>query len=70
MCKKREGDTCTLKHIVDKMWKSWHIKGGKEKGKEEDEEETTLTKNVNGKAKEKAKVVKKKRMAKAPMQCL
>ena len=37
--------TCTAKHIVDKMWKQWRIKGGKEKGEENanNEEETTLS---------------------------
>ncbi len=54
MCKKSKGVPCTPKHIVDKMWKQWHIKGGKGKDKEEDEEETTLAK-VDDKAKEKAK---------------
>ncbi len=54
MCKKSEGVTCTPKHIVDKMWKQWRIKGGKEKGKKEGKEETTLAK-VDDKAKEKAK---------------
>ncbi len=54
MCKKSEGFTCTPKYIVDRMWKQWHIKGGKEKGKEEDEEETTLAK-VDDKTKVKAK---------------
>jgi hypothetical protein len=32
MCKKSEKDTYTPKHIVDKMWKQWRIKGGKENG--------------------------------------
>jgi hypothetical protein len=44
MCKKSEGVTCTPNHIVDKMWKQWRIKGGKEKGDEEEEEESTLVK--------------------------
>jgi hypothetical protein len=30
MCKKSKKVTCTLKRIVDKMWKQWHIVGGKE----------------------------------------
>jgi hypothetical protein len=30
MCKKAKGVTCTLKHIVDKMWKRLHVKGRKE----------------------------------------
>ena len=54
MCKKSEKVTYTPKHIVDKMWKQWHIKSGKEKGKEDNKEETTLTK-VDDKAKEKGK---------------
>jgi hypothetical protein len=54
MCKKSKGLTCTPKHIVEKMWKQWCIKGGKEKGEEEDKEETTLAK-VYDKTKEKAK---------------
>jgi hypothetical protein len=46
MCKKAEGVTCTSKHIVDKMWKQWWVKGGKEHGKENsnDEEEASLAK--------------------------
>jgi hypothetical protein len=57
MCKKSKKVTCTPKHIVDKMWKQWRIKVGKEKGKENanDDEETTLTK-VDDKVKEKGKV--------------
>jgi hypothetical protein len=56
MCKRSEGKTCTSKHIVDKMWKQWQIKGRKEKGKEnlEDEEEASLAK-TNGKKKAKAR---------------
>jgi hypothetical protein len=56
MCKKSKKVTCTPKHIVDKMWKQWHIKVGKEKGKENanTNEETTLAK-VNHKVKEKGK---------------
>jgi hypothetical protein len=47
MCKKSKKVTCTLKHIVDKMWKQWHNKGGKEKGKEnaDNDKETTLAKS-------------------------
>jgi len=46
MSKKSEKVTCTAKHIVDKMWKQWRIKGGKEKGEEnaDDEKETTMSK--------------------------
>jgi len=46
MCKKTEGVTCTSKHIVDKMWKLWQVKGGKEGGEEnsDNEEETSLAK--------------------------
>ena len=54
MCKKSEGVTCTVKHIVDKMWKQWCIKGGKEKSKEDRNEETNLAK-VDDKAKDKRK---------------
>jgi hypothetical protein len=54
MCKKSEGVTCTPKHIVDKMWKQWCIKGGRDKGKDEEEEETALAK-VDDKTKEKGK---------------
>jgi hypothetical protein len=31
MCKKNKKVTRTPKHIVDKMWKQWRIKGGNEK---------------------------------------
>jgi hypothetical protein len=41
------------KHIVDKIWKQWCIKGGK-KSEEDGKEETTLA-NVNDKANEKGK---------------
>ncbi len=51
MCKKSERVTCTAKHIVDKMWKQWCIKGGKEKSADDNEEETNLAK-VDDKAKE------------------
>ncbi len=46
MCRKTEGVTCTSKHIVDKMWKQWHMNGGKDRGKEnsDDEEEASLAK--------------------------
>ncbi len=46
MCKKAEEVTCTLKHIFDRMWKQWCVKGGKERGKEnsEKEEEASLAK--------------------------
>ncbi len=46
MCKKAEGVTCTSKHIVDKMWKQWHVKGRKECGEEnsDDKEEASLAK--------------------------
>ena len=46
MCKKAEGVTCTSKHIVDKMWKQWRVKGGKERGKEnfDDKEDPSLAK--------------------------
>jgi hypothetical protein len=46
MCKKAKGITCTSKHILDKMWKQWQVKGGKERGKEnsDDKEETSLVK--------------------------
>ncbi len=56
MCKKSEKVTCTPKHIVDKMWKQWRIKGGKEKGKENanNNKKTTLAK-VDDKVKEKGK---------------
>ena len=54
MCKKSKGVTCTAKHIVNKMWKLWCIKGGKEKSKEDNKEETHLAK-VDDKAKEKGK---------------
>jgi hypothetical protein len=52
MCKISERVTCTLKHIVDELWKQWGIEGGKEKGEEnaEGKEETTLAK-VDDKAK-------------------
>ncbi len=57
MCKKAEGVTCTSKHIVDKMWKQWQVKGGKERGEENsnDEEEASLAK-----ADDKSKGKKKK----------
>ncbi len=47
MCKKTEGVTCISKHIVDKMWKQWQVKGGKECGKEnsDDGEEASLAKS-------------------------
>jgi hypothetical protein len=56
MCKKSKRVACTLKHIVDELWKQWGIEGGKEKGKEiaEGKEETTLA-QVDDKAKEKGK---------------
>ena len=46
MCKKSKKVRCTVNHIVNKMWKQWQIKGGKEKSKEnaDNEEETTLSK--------------------------
>ena len=46
MCKKAEGVTCTSKHIVDKTWKRWLVKGGKESGKEnsDNKEEASLAK--------------------------
>jgi hypothetical protein len=46
MCKKTKGVTCTSKHIVDKMWKQWSVKGGKDRGEEnsDDEEEASLAK--------------------------
>ena len=46
MCKKTKGVTCRSKHIVDKMWKQWRVKGGKERGEEnsDDEEGTSLAK--------------------------
>ncbi len=46
MCKKTEGVTCTSKHTVDEMWKQWHMKSGKECGKEnsDDEEEVSQAK--------------------------
>ena len=55
-CKKSKKVICTMKHIVDEMWKQWRIEGGKEKGKEnaDDEEETTLSK-VDEKGKFKGK---------------
>jgi hypothetical protein len=67
MGKKSKKVTCTMKHIVDEMWKPWRIEGGKEKGKAnaDDEEETTLSKvdeKVKGKEK---KIVRKKRTTKA-----
>jgi hypothetical protein len=56
MCKKAKGVTCTSKHIVDKMWKQWQVKGGKECGMEnyDNEEETSLVK-ANDKTKGKKK---------------
>jgi hypothetical protein len=44
MCKKTKGVTCTSKHIVDKMWKQWHVKSGKDYGEEnsDNEEEASL----------------------------
>ncbi len=56
MSKKAEGVTCTSKHIVDKMWRQWHMKGGKERGKEnsDDKEEASLAK-ANDKTKGKKK---------------
>jgi hypothetical protein len=46
MCKKAEGVTCPSKHIVHKMWKQWHVKGRKERGKEnsDNKEEASLAK--------------------------
>jgi hypothetical protein len=46
MCKKAKGVTCTLKHVVDKMWNQWRVKGRKECGKEnsDDKEEASLVK--------------------------
>ena len=46
MCKKTKGVTCTAKDVVDKMWKQWRVKGGKERGEEnsDDEEEASLAK--------------------------
>jgi len=56
MCKKSENVMCTVKHIVDEMWKQWQIDGGKEKGEEsaDDKDETTLSK-VDEKSKHKGK---------------
>jgi hypothetical protein len=56
LCKKAEGVTCTSKHIVDKMWKQWRVKGGKECGKEnsDNKEEASLAK-ANDKTKGKKK---------------
>ena len=56
MCKKTKGVTCTSKHIVDKMWKLWQVKGRKERGKEnsDNKEETSLV-NANDKTKGKKK---------------
>ena len=56
MCKKSKKVTCTVKHIVDEMWKQFRIEGGKEKGEENanNEEETTLSK-VDEKGKFKGK---------------
>jgi hypothetical protein len=64
MCKKAEGVTCTSKHIVDKMWKQWQVKGGKEHGKEnsDNKEETSLVKaddKTKGKKKKEDKDKKK-----------
>jgi hypothetical protein len=46
MCKKTKGVTGTSKHIVDKMWKQWHVKGRKDRGKEnsDNKEEASLAK--------------------------
>jgi hypothetical protein len=46
MCKKTKGVTCRSKHIVDKMWKQWHVKGRKDCGEEnsDDKEEASLAK--------------------------
>ncbi len=46
ICKKAEGVTCTSKHVVDKMWKQWRVKGRKERDEEnsDDKEEASLAK--------------------------
>ena len=63
MCKKSEKVTCTPKHIVDKMWKQWRIKGGKEKGKENAKnEEKPLWRKSRTELKRKEKVFGKERM--------
>jgi hypothetical protein len=56
MCKKAKGVTCTSKHIVDKMWKQWLVKGRKECGEEnsDNKEEASLAK-ANDKTKGKKK---------------
>ncbi len=56
MCKKAEGVICTSKHIVDKMWKQWRLKGRKECGEEnsDDKEEASISK-ANDKTKGKKK---------------
>jgi hypothetical protein len=48
MCKKATGVTCTSKHIVGKMWKQWHVKDGKERGKEnsDNKDEASLAKAI------------------------
>jgi hypothetical protein len=56
MCEKIKGVTCTSKHIVDKMWKQWCVKGGKDRGEEnsDNKEEASLAKandKTNGKKK-------------------
>ena len=53
MCKRTEGKVCTSKNLVDKMWKQWRIKGGKEEGEEnsQEEEEALLAKSDNKKQK-------------------
>jgi hypothetical protein len=55
MCKRSEGKTCTSKHIVDKMWMQWQIKGGKKEGKEDNKEEASLAKTDGKRNKGKGK---------------
>ena len=62
MCKRTEGKVCTSKNLVDKMWKQWRIKGGKEEGEKnsQEDEEASLVKSEDKKMKGKDK--KKKAM--------
>jgi hypothetical protein len=66
MRKKSKVVPCTAKHIVDKMWKHWCIKGGKVSGEDnsDNEEETNLAK-LKTRSKTKKKVVEKEKAEKA-----
>ncbi len=63
MCKRSEDKTYMSKHIMDKMWKQWRIKGGKEEGKEDNKEEASLAKpmakRIKAKARKRTRMIQK-----------